>query len=383
MRIAQKITSLALLIAAWAFASSALAVTPAKTQLSATATLTYTGNSTGITSSVTVEVQLVPAAVTIAATKSAPNASVNKAENQAYSATYWVQSNANGKDTYTVAASYTATGTVTSPTTPAPSVTTLTLGATAAQAASTGTSITVPSDGAADNSVNGIEQNDTVVVNGGLYTVSSITDNATGTSTIVLDSSASTLSVAIGDGIFEYKQFTTDISDVGSQGGGTNTLTVRTSVTSDTSPNPAYTFDVDINIVAITMNKFVRVVGASSCTGCTGLATYATNNYYASGVTAAPGETLEYLLVITTSTASITNAAITDLLPDYTTYVASSTSLNGISVNDSSSPAFPLDSANGGLLLDDNGSRTAGSEGTGSIGTSQTVYVTYRVTVNN
>ena len=63
MRIKKNLLSLGLIVAAISFAGSALAVTPANTQLTNQAKLTYTGNPTGITSSVTVTVKLVPSAV--------------------------------------------------------------------------------------------------------------------------------------------------------------------------------------------------------------------------------------------------------------------------------------------------------------------------------
>ena len=383
MRITNKLAALGLMVVAWAMASSAMAVTPANTRLTAQAKLTYSGNAAGITSSVSVTVQLVPSAVTIASTFSAPNTSVNKAEHDTYAATYTVQSNANGPDTYAIATSYTNVNTVTGSASPTVSVASITLGATAASAAALvgATSISVPSDGVADSNVNGIAANDNVIINGSAYQVASVTDSASGTSTITL-TSALTAPVAVGDGIYEYKAFTNNIIDVGVQGGATNALDLQTTVTSNTLNSAQYTSNVTITIVAITMDKYVRDVTNPCSSGCTGPATYQTNTYYASGVQAKPGDTLEYLLVVTTTAAGISTAAITDTLPNYTSYVAGSTKLNNIAVNDAaSSPIFPLDSANGGLTLDDNLSRTAGTEGSGTIGTNKTVYVTYQVKV--
>lgn len=373
----RRLLAFGLLLVAWAMSSAAWAVTPANTQLTATATLTYTGNSTGITSSTTVAVQLVPSAVTIASTFSAPTASVNIAEGGAYSATYTIQSNANGPDTYTIATSYSNTNTVTgmiSPTVTTASATdvastTVTLGATAAETAAPAgaTSITVPSDGTADNSVNGIAANDTVIIGGNKYTVASVTDNASGTSTITLKT-ALTTAVSVGEGIYQYVSFTNQIANVGTQNGATNILDLQTTVTSNTSSGAVYTSAITINVVAISMTKYVRDVTTPS-TGTTP-ATYNGHTYYQSGVQAKPGDTLEYLLVVQTSTAGISGAVLTDVLPNFTSYVANSTTDNGTSVSDSAgSTAFPLASANGGLNL-------------GSIGTSTTVDVTYQVTVS-
>ncbi|MDZ7686199.1 MAG: hypothetical protein U5O39_15315 [Gammaproteobacteria bacterium] len=63
-------------------------------------------------------------------------------------------------------------------------------------------------------------------------------------------------------------------------------------------------------------------------------------------------------------------------MPDFSTYSPGTTRLNAIAVDDeASAPVFPLDSGadDGGLLIDDNGSRTSGSEGDGDVATSQTV----------
>lgn len=365
-------------LAVWAISAGAWAVTPANTQLTATAKLTYTGNSTGITSSTTVTVQLVPSAVTIASTFSAPTASVNIAEGGSYSATYTIQSNANGPDTYTIATSYTNTNTVSGMATPTISIgstsnltsTSVTLGATAAQTAAAigDTSITVPADGKADSSVNGVAANDTVIIGGNKYTVASVTDNASGTSIITL-TSALTTAVSVGEGIYQYVSFTNQISNVGTQNGATNILNLQTTVISTTSSSAAYTSAITINVVAISMTKYVRDVTTGS-TGTTP-ATYGGHTYYQSGVKASPGDTLEYLLVVQTSTAGISGAVLTDVLPNYTTYVANSTKQNGTAVSDASggSTAFPLDSSNSGLSL-------------GSIGTSTTVNVTYQVKVS-
>ncbi|MCB1692109.1 MAG: hypothetical protein KDI19_05045, partial [Pseudomonadales bacterium] len=257
------------------------------------------------------------------------------------------------------------------------------------------TSIDIPSDGTGSGGntpVNGIAAGDTIIIGGTAYTVDTMVANPTGTSTINLTSGLAA-GVSVGDGIYEYKSFTTNVSDVGVRDtGSTFRLDLRTTVTSDTAPNPVFTFDVDVNIVAIDIKKYVRETsGACTTPGCLGANTTSYDNgsgshtYYDAGVTAAPGETLEYLLVVTTSTASITTAVVTDVLPDFTSYVSNSTTLNAIAVDDEAvAPVFPLDAGadDGGLLVDDNGARTVGTEGTGAVGTTTNVYVTYQVQVD-
>ncbi|MDZ7686200.1 MAG: hypothetical protein U5O39_15320 [Gammaproteobacteria bacterium] len=270
------------------------AVTPANTQLTNSATLTYSGNPTGLSDSVTVTIELVPTAVTIAQGATAPNASVNKAENQSYSASYVVQSNANGPDTYSVAAVYTSTNDVSGAALPTTSTASLTLGATAASASSTGQTITVPADGASDGEVNGLQNGDDVVIGTSTFEITGISDSASGSSTITVDAS---VTVSVGDGIYEYQSFTTDVSDVGSQGGATNKLDLQTTVTSDTDGSAQFLSDVDINIVAITFTKFVRETsGGCATAGCGSAVTTSYDNgvdgaktYYDAGVEAAPG----------------------------------------------------------------------------------------------
>ena len=398
MSFTNKLISLCLTIGLWVVAGSAYAVTPANTQLINSAKLTYTGNATGVTSSVTVTIELVQAAASIAATFSAPQASVNKADNQTYTATYTIQSNANGPDTYAIASVYESTNDVAGAVAPTTTLTSFTLGATAAvSAASSGQAvITVPSDGTSDASINGLAATETVIIGGATYTILSIVDNATGNSTITLSANLAA-SVAVGDPIREYRAFDVNITDVGAKtGGATNKLDLRTTVTTAAPASLVYTYDVDINIVAIAIKKYVREIsGTCSTTGCAGSVTTAydpgdgggTNTYYDAGVEAAPGDTLEYLLVVTTSTAPITVAVVTDGLPtDFSAYVPNSTRLNEVAVSDEgSAPIFPMDALadDGGLLIDDVAGRTAGTEGSGSVGTSKTVFIVYRITVDS
>ena len=97
-----------------------------------------------------------------------------------------------------------------------------------------------------------------------------------------------------------------------------------------------------------------------------------------------PGDTITYTVLITnTGTGTATNVIATDPLPTYTTYVANSTRLNGITVA-GDGVTFPLIA---GLLVDDNLSRGAGVAATGILPPyRRTVLdvatVTFQVTVN-
>lgn len=391
----------------FAAANTNLNKTPANTLLTNSAKLTYFGNTEGITRSVSVKVELVAAPVAIAETFSEPNDSVNKADNQAYSATYVVQSTANGPDTYTITTSYFSQGSVSGAV--APTVTdddettvtssTIQLGATASSDsfATTTTAITVPSDGNANTNLNGIEDGEFVIIDGNKYTVSTVVDNANGTSTINLTTGLQT-AISAGEGIFEYITFSSDVSDVGTATGGTDVLVVRVNVESVADTDQDYTDDVSITLVAVTFTKYVRNATTNTCVGTCTVTTYdsgsGSNNYYIADVTAKPGETLEYYLKIQTSDAGLTTAVIGDTLADFTSYVASTTILNEQAVSDGADagtaqadPIFTLDATDttdGGLKIDDVTTARpggAGSQGTGVVGTNKTVNVVYKVLV--
>ena len=384
----KKLASLGLALGLFVMASSAHAVTPANSLLTNTAKLTYAGNATGITAQVSVTVDLVPAIVS--GTTVPPDISL--AENQAYLGTYVIVSNANGPDDYTITTTDNSVGTVSGTSTPAVTVTSVTLGATAAVAAAIGgtNTITVPADGTAGTSVNGIEATDTVVINGSTYIVDSVVDNATGTSTITLTTNLPASpggDVAIGDGIFESITFDSTIADIGSAGGGVNDVVLEVNVESDTNTALDFTDEATITVVSVSFTKYVR----NDTTPAVGVGpiTYNTVDYYTSGISAAPNEVLEYLLVVETTAAGITSAVAGDTLPEFTTYETGTTQLNLIGVTDGAGtigdPTFTLDATDttdGGLLLDDNLARGVGTQGTGIIGATQTVNVLYQVRVD-
>ncbi len=106
----------------------------------------------------------------------------------------------------------------------------------------------------------------------------------------------------------------------------------------------------------------------------------------ASTGTVNPGQTVTYTIVITnTGIGNAINAIVTDQVPPYTTYVANSTRLNSITVAGDGT-TLPL---TGGLLIDDNASRSAGAAAIGilppySAGPPEVgrATITYQVTVN-
>ncbi|NRB38943.1 MAG: hypothetical protein HRU20_10840 [Pseudomonadales bacterium] len=294
------------------------AVTPAGI-IKNTAQLTYAGLTTPLEATVDITVTLVAATPNLSKT----TADQTVASNTAASYTYQVTSTANGMATY----SFTSTDVVAGLTgNVASTVTTsVVLGSTsAALLAPIGTQIKVPNDGDGDNSnVNGIAATDTVVIAGVEYTVSTVTeevgDAAAGLLTITLTSPLPA-TVAVGVQILERTDITVAISDVGGAAG-----TITSSVKA-TTPGAADTADVDAltTVTSPAFEKWVRNTTSDNGSGTTTTACgTASATYYASdaGVTAAPGETLEYCIqVIPAST--IATATVTDVIPEFTTYVS-------------------------------------------------------------
>jgi hypothetical protein len=389
MNLFKKLANLGVALGVFAMASAAYAVTPANSLLTNTAKLTYAGNATGITSAVSVTISLVPAIVS--GTTTPPDISL--AGNQSYLGSYVIVSNANGPDDYTITTALNSVGTVTATSAPLLTVINVNLGATAAIAPVTvgpgNNFITVPSDGLTDGNVNGISAvvgNNMVVINGTTYTVSSIVDNATGTSTITLSVDL-VADVAIGDGVYESINVDSTIADIGAAGGGVNDVVVQVNVESDTNTALDFTDTTTITVVSVAFTKYVRNT-TTPAVGVTPI-TYNGVDYYRSGIFAAPNELLEYLLVVTTTAAGLTSAVAGDTLPEFTSYELTTTQLNLIAVTDGTGtvpdPTFTLDATdttNGGLLLDDNGARTAGTQGTGIVGATQTVNILYQVRVD-
>jgi len=372
----------------------AQAIAPANAIIKNTATLKYTGNTTGITASVNVGVLLSPAAVTL----SAPTDNT-VAEGQPTKVSYTITSNANGPDTYNLTSTLTKANMTGTPVITFKKgtgiITTVTLGATAANvAASAGaTSISVPADGTANSSLNGLVNGDEVNIAGALYLVN-ITDTATGSQTLTLQagtlstgvaaSTTLTASVPIGTLIKEQQIITMNIDNVGTitVAGTAATDTVITTAKSATD-NAKTAADTHITtVVAISFEKFVRnvtnannVVGATTTT-LNGSSFFAT----AGGVTSKSTDTLEYAIRVTTPTSAgiAAGATITDAVPTFTTYVANSTRLNAIVVpgDNATSPLIA------GVLIDDNTTRAATALATGIVAAGKVVVLTFQVTVD-
>jgi hypothetical protein len=175
----------------------------------------------------------------------------------------------------------------------------------------------VPSDGTSDASVNGIVVNDTVSVNGEIRIVSAINDPATGTATITL-SAALTAAPGVGVPVLEQQTFTLNVDSGTIVTAGTDIV-----VTVDTSATSVAGAATD-QVVAIytsgsaTLTKYVRNVDNPN--GTTGVRSFtvngSANDYYTGGVTGAPGQRLEYLLLVDNAgLGNVTGCTIDDVLP--------------------------------------------------------------------
>ena len=310
-------------------AASVWANLAANTQIINQATLSYNdgaGTRTA-TASVTVTVSLVPAALTIVP---GANQSTSYSTGATLTDSFTVTSAANGPDTYNITSTVTGS-TNTTGATATPVVTTVTLGSSVTAAGSTKSVIVVPTDGNLAGEVpgvNGIAVGDSVVINGQLRTVIAIADNPTtgpnSTSTITLNAE---LSSAPGAGVLVAEQkviqatvtpgtITTPGTDVTVSVTATVTSATNGSATATSTPAILNTFTSGV----ANLSKYVRnVTKPGSGTGVAYV--YNSTNYYPAGVTAEPGNTLEYILVAsnTSTSGGVSASVITDALP--TSYV--------------------------------------------------------------
>lgn len=430
----KKLIAIGLVSSFWLFSGSAFAITPGNLNLNNVATLTYTGNPTGIQANASVKVNVVASAPTLSTV-----GDITKAENQSITteAGYTVTATNNGFDTYTFQPSTLTSGSGLTDTSSGganvdfttvsyvykdsggSTITQVELGATALDTVSTATNtISVPSDGTADAFVNGLGQNDVIVISGTEYTITALVgDTGSGSVTLTLNT-AVPAALPIGTGIFERKTFTAQTGGAGGVGNQTvdglsttydvvttlqSTLTVPTQVTATD------TFQVEI--VNVTINKYVRNVtrdncintGGGACTAVTydpGGGAGAQDYYLTDGttfeVTARPTEKLEYLLrVITPGTGgSLSAAVIKDVLADFTTFDSGTLRINEQAVEDEggannadgngSGKVFPLDPAtdDGGLLIQSGQPTTSGAEGSGTVSAGSTINIVYTVDVS-
>jgi uncharacterized repeat protein (TIGR01451 family) len=320
------------------------------------------------------------ATVTVTLVASAPTLSSpgNTTINQSASAvlTYTITGTANGPDTYNL--STVATPTNVSAVTPTFSVPSVLLGGTtlSVAAANGNTSITTPYDGTNDSVVYGIAVGDVIVIGANQYTVSSVAETpASNSASIGLAAAISGGAVAIGQIVGERRTFTLTVPSGDVTTGSSGSHSVSSTATSVTAPAPATTQGtatvVTVNRPTLTVTKLVSTNNGTS---------------YAASGTAAPGTSLIYKIVVTNGGSSnATEVAITDVVPEYLTYVAGSGKY-------ATSNATAYASATALTEGSDGYSYTAGtftvnyapgSPGLGTIAGSGELVLFFRATINN
>jgi len=347
-------------------------------------------------SSVTVTVSLVSAAPSVAILSGNATTAYTGTDTPVLNNTFTVTATSNGLDTYTLTPNKTGDSNTTggsfgtlSPASP------IQLGATTVLSYVGGTkTFTVPSDGNSDGKINGIDTTSTVVINGEVHTIASITDNASGTSTIVLNT-AMVAAVAAGDLIAEQKTITVPVKPGTISANGTSiTVTKTLTVKSGNGSGPAQTSGSETDTWTnglISFKKYVRNTATTCNTG--NSVTFKTIKYCDAGVTGNPigsgsNYTLEYLMVITNSgTGSVSAAKVTDTLPtEYVNYVAGSIvyydesdnphAVSDTSGNDNGNWTSPTITVNVGGVTPPVDSGPGGNIAAGA-----TVHVSYQVTI--
>jgi uncharacterized repeat protein (TIGR01451 family) len=312
-----------------AAAPCALASTAENTEITNNVIVTYDDANniaqTPVPASVTVTVALVPADPTI----SSPGEIDPSIENFGQTLSYTVTGNANGDDDYTI--SFTIVSSDVSDITV--SDIPVTLGGTTLAEATDGTAtITVPFDGNNDSSVNSIEGNDWIVIDGTAYQVAPTgidesTGGSTNTATITLTAAppaSGAGSGAVGDVVGEQMEIDVTVTTgllAGSATSGTHTVTATISNTADSvSADQTTPTVITVRFTSLDVQKYVRDIDNAS-----GTPDYSVGGVgYYDSVSAAPGATLEYIIVVTNDTGEALeakNVVIEDTIPQFTSYV--------------------------------------------------------------
>lgn len=322
---------------------------------------------------------------------------------------YTITAGGNGPDTYTIDSSITGQSnngsdagvSFAASTGPgetviiAGSTASIDLGATITTTDSTTSVLNVPADGVDDDEVNGIRVGDIVVVDGVHRTsVTAVSAPVTGTATITL---ADALSTAPGAGVTVLEQgaFTLTVTSGTIAITGTDiAVTVDTAAVSTDAP-ASDTVVATYTSGSATLTKYVRNVTRTN--GTTGVRSFtvrsATNDYYTGGVTGAPGDTLEYLLLVDNpGSGQVTDCTIEDVLPtgfvsfvsdaydsDEVVYVDVTGGTEDQYTQDTGDDPATLDGADLTVHVGTGATTTDG----GDVGGNASVFIVYRVTIND
>lgn len=319
--------------------SGAIAATGGGATIHNAATLAFNGGE--VTAHVDVEVLTIGSAPTFDAVSQSVNAG------DTVDITYTITSNSNGSDTYDLSVS-TNDANVSAPTALSVSPPQLVLGASITSRPSTAGTIYVPAGSGTD-----IVSGDTIRITlGGTdyqYQVNAVTSGTpaytVGNSTTAEVPTAITLAP-----IGAAPSISAGNVPVGSQIGEVRTVVVSLTAGTPTTPGSAGSHEIVIDGAAATPGpggpgdviSFTDVATAtvSVLSGTATLLKEVRNvtqggGFASSGISARSGDVLEYRLSASPVPGeTVTGAVLTDSIPEYTTYVANSTTLNGALVAD-------------------------------------------------
>ena len=277
--------------------STALAATAAGTVISNTASVSWSGMSGAApTATATVVVLPVAAAPALAYVSTAPGTSVGAASD--VDITYTITSQSNSVDDYDLTLASVDTE-LTAPTFAGANPTAAnTLGASMVIVDAVATNTIIIAGLLADH---GIDNGDTVIIGGILYTVTTSTDNATDT-TLVL---GAVVTAAPGVGVFEQQSLVFTMT-TGTFTSAIDPATHALTLTAASAATPAET--TSLSQPTITVLRATLTITKT-----------------ANPVTAAPGDTVVYTITVTNASgSSAANVTVTDATPTYTTYTPAS-----------------------------------------------------------
>lgn len=323
---------------------------------------------------------------------------------------YTITSTANGPDTYNFSSADTRANMDADATFSAPTVllgaTTVASGITAAD-----TVITVPFDGTDDGVVNGLAVGDIIVIDptgtaevAEIDSIDESTGAASNTVTITL-TAGTTNAFTYGTTIGERDDVTVVVTTDTITSGTSGTHSVLSTATSD-ADGAVFTTQTTATVVTVrrpvlTVTKYVRNVTTVAFNPLVADITVDGVDYYASGVSGNPTDTMQYLIVIDNSAAgagTANNIVVSDPIPQFTTFVPGSIRLddNGdptvafIAQNEAADggDAAELDTTGNGTVYvyaGAGGDDTAAGAGNGDGGTltaGQISHVIFQVTID-
>ncbi|MBL4682397.1 MAG: hypothetical protein JKY88_16970 [Pseudomonadales bacterium] len=343
--------------------------TASNTQLQNTVTVNFDNAGgtpqTAVTAQVIITIELIKATPTITFSTSIPTNLSTVSETEAVSLIFTITSNANGPDDYLLNVTESSVinigaTTITNPTDVGIlGATTVGAGFVITNGGGGGTGpgdclvadagicqLVVPNDDASDGAVNGFGGGDTIVFDGGpVCTVTTVNDLGGGNVTNlsgVLGTDFSVInfdncdgagaSLTFGQSIFERTDVTVALTMgtiIAPPADGTTDIDVTAEPDVGGTPSATVTTAIVVLAADLSVVKYVRNVNDVAQTGTDAspfdVLQFNGATYYRAGITAAPGEVLEYALLMINNGGAIQGVVATDPSIAFTTYVPSPT----------------------------------------------------------